>query len=119
MTDFVSHAYMSAISDVTHEMLDDNDVEVFLRLFLLLYADDTIILAESEQKLKAAPWAVQHYCKICRLEVNTQKTKVVIFSKGKICRISDFTFNDIRLEVVLSFSYPGVVFNYDGPFQFV
>ena len=56
VSDFVSHAChgSSTINDLTHEMLDDNKVEIYLPLFLLLYADDTIILAESEHELKAA-----------------------------------------------------------------
>ena len=28
--------------------LSDDDIEVFLRLYVLLYADDTIVMAESD-----------------------------------------------------------------------
>jgi hypothetical protein len=35
-------------------MFSDDDVEVFIKLFVLLYADDTIILAESAEELNVA-----------------------------------------------------------------
>ena len=86
-------------------------------MYLLLYADDTIIFAETEHELKAALWATQLYCEQWKLEVNTQKTKIVIFSRGKVRRMPVFTFNNAALEVVTSFSYLGIVFNYSGKFD--
>ena len=52
-----------------------------------------------------------------KLEVNAQKTKIVIFSKGKTRRAPVFTFNGSVLEVVSNFSYLGVVFNFNGKFS--
>ena len=57
-------------------MLGDDDIEVYLKLYPLSYADDTIIMAESE--LQAALNAAHHYCTLWKLAINTQKTKVMM-----------------------------------------
>ena len=72
---------------------------------------------ESVQELRAALWAVQDYCETWKLEVNAQKTKVVIFSRGKVQKIPMFIVNDIRLEEVSHFPYLGVTLNYNGKFN--
>ena len=51
---------------------------------LLLYADDTVLMAESADDLQTALDNMAEYCKYWQLQVNTAKTKIVIFSRGKI-----------------------------------
>ncbi|MCW4343354.1 MAG: reverse transcriptase family protein, partial [Candidatus Thiodiazotropha endolucinida] len=55
----------------------------FLKIFVLLYADDTVILAESDEDLQHALNAYATYCENWKLSVNTDKTKIMIFSKGR------------------------------------
>jgi hypothetical protein len=50
-----------------------------LKLFIILYADDTVILSESESDLQAQLDAVHEYCLTWKLKVNIDKTKIVIF----------------------------------------
>ena len=90
---------------------------LFVRLFVLLYADDTIILAESEPELQSALNAACNYCKDWHLTVNLSKTKIIIFSKGKITNHRDFTFNDKLVEVVDEYVYLGTTFYYNGTFH--
>jgi hypothetical protein len=54
-----------------------------MKLFLLLYADDTVIFAESQQELQQILKLFEHYCNIWKLKVNIWKTKIVVFSKKK------------------------------------
>ena len=54
-------------------------IYLHLHLYTLLYADDTIIMAESEQHLQTALDAVFSFCKLWYLELNISKTKVIIF----------------------------------------
>ena len=49
------------------------------RLSLLCYADDVVLLAESEEDLQSMLDVVSHWCKQWRLEVNVSKTKVMVF----------------------------------------
>ena len=85
----------------------------FLKIHLLLYADDTIILVESEADLQAALHAVSHYCNIWKLEIKTKKTKVMVFSRGKIRKVRKFVYNNITLAVVPNFRY--LVSQWDSP----
>ena len=78
----------------------------------MLYADDTIIFAASSSDLQSALNAVNLYCETWKLSVNTIKTKIVIFSRGKIKKYPQFYFGNGILEVVVN-----IVFNYNGNFH--
>ena len=54
----------------------EDELIVYIKLFLLLYADDTVILSESPKELQKALNGMYEYCKCYKLEVNAQKTKV-------------------------------------------
>ena len=58
-------------------------IDLQLKLFTLLYADNTIVLAETARELQSALDAVHEYCINMHLIINTQKMKVMIFSCGK------------------------------------
>ena len=55
-----------------------------LKMFMLLYADDTTVCSESAEGLQQALDALSDYCDKWSLRVNVDKTKVVVFSRGKI-----------------------------------
>jgi hypothetical protein len=55
----------------------------FLRIFILLYADDVLLISESANALQNALNAFSLYCKQWKLKVNTNKTKIMVFSKRK------------------------------------
>ena len=84
-------------------------------LILLLFADDMVILGNSVDKINASLELLSNYCNTWSLEVNAQKTKVMVFRKrGGLLNSEVFTFNGNRLEVVNDFNYLGTVFNYTG-----
>ena len=56
-------------------------LNIFVKLFSLLYADDTIILSETEADMQYALAIFEKYCHHWKLKVNLQKTKVIIFCK--------------------------------------
>ena len=45
LTEFIAHAYngLEDISDMSKSLLGNDEIEVFLKLYILLYADDTVI----------------------------------------------------------------------------
>ena len=54
---------LNLLSDTVHSLLDDEDVAVFFKLYVLLYADDTVILAESSEELQFSELnAMSSYC---------------------------------------------------------
>ena len=80
LVEFISHAYdgLTNVYNATHIFLDTEGISVYLKLYLLLYADDTIILAASHVELQAALNTMYLYCKSWKLEVNASKKKIVI-----------------------------------------
>ena len=50
------------------------------------------------------------------LTVNTQKTKVMIFSRGKVRKYQNFMFGRSILDVTYEYVYLGVNFNYNTSF---
>ena len=82
---FMSNSYngLSTLSEDVASILNTEDIEVFFKLYLLLYGDDTVIFAESHGKLKTVLDTKQLYCDTWKLQVNTSKTKIVVFFKRK------------------------------------
>ena len=116
---FVSKSYrgLNDLSNDFSNLLSDDDVEVFFRLFVLLYADDTIVLAETPEELQKALDAVFLYCQTWKLNVNIGKTKIVIFSRGVVRNKPTFKFGDRNIEVCQDYVYLGSTVNYNGSFM--
>ena len=76
---FINKNYkgLDMLARYINTLLSDNDVEGFLRMYVLLYADDTIIKAENE--LQAALNANYEYGNQWHLTVNIDTTKVDVF----------------------------------------
>ena len=108
------HMYMrdSAVFDNPYD-----DVNVFLKLFVLLYADDTIIFAETAKGLQKGLTSVKQYCDIWKLKLNAAKCKVMIFSRGIVRKYPNFHIGDNVIEVVRDFMYLGIKLNYNNRFN--
>ena len=115
-TEYIGTSYQGLnIADTCYPSLNDEDIAL-LKLFVLLYADDTIILAENERELQTALDTVHQYCVLYKLIVNTTKTKIIVFSRGKVRRFPTFHFGDSIIEVVSDYIYLGVTMNYNNMF---
>ena len=57
---------------------------------------------------------MQEYCDKFNLKLNASKCKVMIFSRGKVRRFPDFYLYGEKLEVVPSFTYLGLLLNYNN-----
>ena len=98
--------------------LDFNDevCNKYLRLVMLLYADDTVIFSNSALGLQKCMDNLLEYCNKWKLTVNCDKTKIIIFRRKKAKNNPKFIFNGKDIEVVEEFQYLGVTFNYKGNF---
>ena len=74
---FFSFNNIQGIICQNHEL--DDDIFIFLKLFLLLYADDIVLLSESAEDLQTAFNVYENYCRIWKLSVNITKYTVLIF----------------------------------------
>lgn len=61
----ISRAYngLTSLDDITHQALDTDDVSVFLKLYILLYTDDTINLTEGGNEPPVVMSALRH-CRV-------------------------------------------------------
>jgi hypothetical protein len=75
LTEFMSHAYngLNDVCNISHLLFDNDDIEVYFKLYFLLYADDTNIFAELQSALNV----VYLYCETWKLKMNTSKINVV------------------------------------------
>ena len=104
---------ITGLSTIGQELEDK--LFIYLKLFILLYADDTVLMAESGDDLQnQLDWFCE-YCKQWKLKVNIDKTKVMVFSNGRMpkCR---FKLESQNIEIVKEFVYLGVVFSRGGSF---
>ena len=80
---------------------------IFLKY--LQFADDLALIADSASELQAAIDALSSYCVENRLTINVDKTKVLVFHKGRIQQHS-FYLHGKEIEQVTSFTYLGFTF---------
>ena len=75
-----------------------------------MYADYTVLLAESPEDLQTSLNTMKDYCSMFDLEINIDKTNVIIFSRGKLRKPHYFNYGDQNIEVVNLVQYPRTVF---------
>ena len=74
----------------------------------LFYADDIILLAESEAELQSLLDALNHWCKCWHLKVNSSKTKVMhIRNKRRKLTSFKYIMSNTELEIVTEYKYLG------------
>ena len=88
----------------------DDKMAIYLRLVVLLHADDTVILASNEHDLQRALNGFDAYCKSWKLNGNIDKTKVVIFGARKTDSFH-FKLGDDIVEITDKYKYFGVYFS--------
>ena len=108
------------LNDIEEQFLNSGlqviDVDMF-KMFMLLYADDIVIFANSPDELQRCLDLLSNYCNIWKLTVNVSKTKVMVFRNGDILpRDLAFYYNGEPLEIVKEFKYLGLVFTTGGSF---
>ena len=101
--------------EIIKEILEAN-LYMFIEILVLLYADDTVIFAESKEGMQWALNIFQSYCDKWKLTVNINKTKVLVLSKRKCQQNFDFTLNGENLDVIDPYIYLGITFKYNGSF---
>ena len=74
-----------------------------LNLFVLMYADDTVIMAENEHDMQSNLNLLNDYCNCNKLKVNISKTKIMVFarSKTRLNNIPTFKFGNIDLKMII------------------
>ena len=97
--------------------IDNEALDNYIKLLVLMYADDTILIADSKENLQKAITCMETYCDKWKLIVNENKTKVMIFSKIKMTKNNRFMYKGIELVQVDTFRYLGLIINFNGSFK--
>ena len=78
-------------------------------IYLIMYADDIILLGKTPDELQEALTILEDYCNKWKLTVNTEKTKIMVFRKGGRLREDlNFIYNNSHIEIVNKLCYLGV-----------
>ncbi len=100
-----------------------NDLDLGIKLddtkvSMLMYADDIVLITNTEEKLQAMLNVLHEWCKRWRVLINTNKSKCVHFRKGRTQR-TEFTFKigENNLETVEQYKYLGVTFHDKNDFS--
>ena len=75
----------------------------------LLYADDLIILSENIEGMQKALDNLLHYCDKWKLNINTDKTKIICMNRAKKDKLAQY--NNTNIEVVSEYCYLGIIFS--------
>jgi hypothetical protein len=70
---FLENENITRLQTISDEI--ENNLNIYLKLFMLLYAEDTALLAETANDLQAQLDAFYEYCSSWKLNVNGDKTK--------------------------------------------
>ena len=94
----------------------NQDIIDLFQKFILLFADDTILMSDSLQELQILLNKLSEYCKKWNITVNIGKTKVMVCRCSNRPEEVDILYNNEQLEVVDSFIYLGVTLSFNGLF---
>ena len=89
--------------------LYDNEMSLYLQLLVLLYADDTVLLANNVKQFRKILKEYSSYCENWGLKINVDKSKIMIFGRSKTG--IKFYINNSEMEIVKQFRYLGITFS--------
>ena len=108
---------LTIINEAVGSLPDQMVLESLIKMFILLYADDTTLLADSPQGLQKGLDYMSTYCDNWDLKVNVDKTKIVIFSRGKVKKLPTLLYKGTPVEIVYDTMFLSALFNYNGKFN--
>ena len=84
--------------------INDNELNVYSKLFVLLYADDTVVFATSEETLTQSLNLFANYCNQWKLDIKYDKTKVLVVG-DRINRQRHIRIENYMIEMLNEFKY--------------
>lgn len=89
-----------------------------IRIILLVYADDIVLLALAWHEMKQIIWVIREYCEINLLTLNAKKTNVLVFIKGgRNYKKLFFSYDKEKIYTVNNYEYLGIIFDRRGLFH--
>lgn len=89
-----------------------------LSFFLFMYADDLVLFSKSQSGLQSMLNILHKYTLEWNLEVNINKTKIIVFRNCGHAKDSEkWLYCDNEIEIVDQFNYFGFLLNYNAKFH--
>ena len=107
------------INDITNAMTGNHSPSIntnTVQIPCLLYADDIVILSQTKTGLQNKLDRLYDYCSAWGLQINRDKTKVIIFTRTDPKQKLFFKCGDDILETTDSYKYLGIIFHKSGSF---
>ena len=95
ITDYFHNSNIVGLTTVSSKL--EHELDVYLKLFVLLYADDTVLMTENAIDLQQQLNVFKEYCKTWKLKVNVNKSNVLIFSNGRIPKNLRFLYDGKKI----------------------
>ena len=89
--------------------IPDEPISRYIKMFVLLYADDTAIFGTSEENFQHNLNIFYEYSKIWKLDINFDKTKILIFGTRNGEKY-EFRLGENIISICEEFKYLGVIF---------
>ena len=108
------------VNDFENEFIANGNCAILFQditIFLLMCADDTILMSESVEGLQNMLNTLYDYTRKWGLSVNIKKTKIVVFRKGGNIRPNEaWVYNGSNIDIIDQFCFLGVLFHYNCKF---
>ena len=75
MEHFVQSNNSFGLNCITDEI--ENKLDIYIKMLVILYADDTVLFADSAVEMQIQLDIFSEYCSLWKLNVNSSKTKVI------------------------------------------
>ena len=114
LNDLESFLLSGGVETLDFELLTD-EINMYLKVLLLLYADDTVIFSNNEHNFKECLNEFSEYCKFWKLNINYNKTEIVVFNSRNN---SNYTFKkgEHTIQFTNKYKYLGVILLKSGSF---
>ena len=81
----------------------------------LKYADDLVLMSTSKDGLQKCLDNLESYCTKWKLEINMEKTKVILFNRqGSLIKKHKFTYKLNHIDIAREYKYLGFIFTCSG-----
>ena len=107
MSPLLFNLYINDVFEVINNSVDSPIYIKNKQVNALMYADDLVILGQTENELQMCVENLLKYCQRWKLEINTKKTKCIVFNRGnRLCK-ANISVNNKSIENVKSIKYLG------------
>ena len=110
MNDLEDKLLIDNVDGIRVDLTAGDQSMYYFKIFVLLYADDTVILADNAEAFQKSLDSFDSYCTEWKLKINQNKSKVIVFGAQNTDEFR-FKIGDTTLEIVDSYKYLGTYFS--------